>query len=555
MNKNPKGSANSKSKHLRRTTSSNKNKAELKKTIPKENKSQPTINNFVNTKPRQNESKATSSPKTESVKPSTLMFQTPENPQKEAKQRTPPSLEREPESKKQLLDNSTEPTGPKEMAGKGDTTLPENKIPNPKPQTTIKLTESEQRIVQALGEQLKPLKRSIDNVVEKMELHSIEMKSLRSENNILKAKIDVCDRTNKGLHERLKRVETRLLEKNIIIKGIRETPFEPQDTTWDKVVVELTEMMGGDRYEVRRRNAEDLSINNVQRVGRYKQMENRPVLVTFGLNSDVIYVLKNKKHLKPGIYLDREYTPEVDKDRRLLRPISRDAQKHSEFKGKSKLDGGDLVILGRRYNTTNLHALPAPLSGFNATSNSNDDTIGFFGELNPLSNFHHAPFTCNGTLYHCSEQYIQHTKAKYFEDEGIASSIMAATTAVECKYISKDIRGYDRDSWLGNAKILCTPGLLAKFEQNPLLSSTLLQTGDKTIIESSRDREWGTGIPLNDDRCLEREKWGSQGILGEILEEVRSTIKSKRGSQSDLTHATNSAETGMEIQQTSVIKV
>ena len=554
MNKIPKGSANSKSKHPRRTTT-NKSKAEPKKSNPKENKGQPSINNFVNTKPRHNESKSTNLTKTESVKQSKLMFQTPENPQKEAKQRTPPSLEREPESKKQLLDNSTELTEPKEMAGKGETTLPENKIPSPKPQTTIKLTESEQRIVQALGEQLKPLKRSIDNVIDKLELHSTEMKSLRSENNILKAKIGVCDRINKGLHERLKRVETRMLEKNIIIKGIRETPFEPQDTTWDKVVVELTEMMGGDRYEVRRRNAEDLSINNVQRVGRYKQMENRPVLVTFGLNSDVIYVLKNKKHLKPGIYLDREYTPEVDKDRRLLRPILRDAQKHSEFKGKSKLDGGDLVILGRRYNTTNLHALPAPLSGFNATSNSNDDIIGFFGELNPLSNFHHAPFTCNGSLYHCSEQYIQHTKAKYFEDEGTASSIMAATTAAECKQISKDIRGYDRDSWLGNAKILCTPGILAKFEQNPLLSTTLLQTGDKTIIESSRDREWGTGIPLNDDRCLEREKWGSQGILGEILEEIRSTIKNNRGSQSGVTNPTNTAETEMEIQQNSSIKV
>ena len=97
MNKNPKGSANSKSKHPRRTTSINKSKAEVKKSNLKENKCQPSINSFVNTKPRQNDSKATSSLKTESVKPSKLMFQTPENPQKEAKQRTPPSLEREPE--------------------------------------------------------------------------------------------------------------------------------------------------------------------------------------------------------------------------------------------------------------------------------------------------------------------------------------------------------------------------------------------------------------------------------------------------------------------------
>ena len=245
MNKNPKGSANGKTKHPKRTTNTNKSKSEPKKSNPKEDKRQPSINNFVNLKTKHNQSKPSSVLETESVKPSKLMFQTPENPQKEAKQRTPPSLEREPESKKQLLDSSPEPIKPQEMAGKGDTTLPEDKIPNPKPQTNIKLTKSEQRIVQALGEQLKPLKRSIDNVIDKLELHSTEMKSLRSENNILKAKLGVCDGTNKGLHERLKRVETRMLEKNIIIKGIHENPFEPLDTTWEKVVVELTEMMGG----------------------------------------------------------------------------------------------------------------------------------------------------------------------------------------------------------------------------------------------------------------------------------------------------------------------
>ena len=415
MNKNPKGSASAKEKHPKKTLA--KTKSNSKKSTPIVH--QPLINKFVKTKSKTktkiNQSIETPVTETESVKQNTLMYQTPEKSQSEvetpslpsAKQRTPPSLEREPKSKKQLLDNSQNNNKTQEMAGKEDiTTLPAGASPQPQPQINVKLTESEERIVQALGEQLKPLKRSIDSVIEKLESHSTEMKSLRSENNILKAKLGVSERTNKNLHERLKRVETRMLEKNITIKGIRENPFEPLDTTWEKVIIELTEMMSGDRYETRRRHAEDLSINNVQRIGRYKQMENRPILVSFGLSSDVNYVLKHKKNLNPGIFLDREYTPEVEKERRLLRPILRDAQKHSEFKGKSKLDGGDLVILGRRYNTTNLHALPVPLSGFNATSNSNDDIIGFFGELNPLSNFHPAPFVCKGVLYHSSEQYI-----------------------------------------------------------------------------------------------------------------------------------------------------
>ena len=143
------------------------------------------------------------------------------------------------------------------------------------------------------------------------------------------------------------------------------------------------------------------------------------------------------------------------------------------------LDGGDLVILRKRYNLTNLHTLLPPLSGFHATSSIKDNIIGFFGDLNPLSNFHPAPFTLKNQSFHSSEQFIQYTKAKFFEDELSSNNILA------CKQLARDIRGYSRESWLGHAKELCKPGLLAKFEQNLLL---LLNTGNATLIESLRQR-------------------------------------------------------------------
>ena len=55
----------------------------------------------------------------------------------------------------------------------------------------------------------------------------------------------------------------------------------------------------------------------------------------------------------------------------------------------------------------------------------------------------------------------------------------------------------------------------------------LLNTGDLKLIESSKDRNWGTGIPIHDDRCLLQEHWAHQGILGEILEEIRTSLKNK----------------------------
>ena len=52
-------------------------------------------------------------------------------------------------------------------------------------------------------------------------------------------------------------------------------------------------------------------------------------------------------------------------------------------------------------------------------------------------------------------------------------------------------------------------------------------TGDKQIIESAKDKFWGTGIPLQDDDCLNPRKWLSRGpgIMGEILTEIREELQ------------------------------
>ena len=40
-------------------------------------------------------------------------------------------------------------------------------------------------------------------------------------------------------------------------------------------------------------------------------------------------------------------------------------------------------------------------------------------------------------------------------------------------------------------------------------------------MECSKDRLWGTGVPLTQDDCLNRDRWISPGIMGKILEDIR----------------------------------
>ena len=442
-----------------------------------------------------------------------------------AKNRTPPSLEREPEPKKPNLTNLK----PLNMEPEAGTPQPTPIPPHPPtPATHYDLQQMELRIIAAMGDVKTTIKTDIANINTKMDRHADEMVTLRNQNNMLRVKVSKVEKTNRELNHRLCKLENKLLEKNLVIRGVKEVKWEHNNTTWQKVIAELSETVVGDHFSERIAGAEKFSISSVQRLGPRSDMVNRPIRICLNLREDAEYLVKNRKFLKKGIYLDYEYTEEVERERRLLRPLLRAARDIDEFKGKCRLEGGELVIKSKRYNSQTLHTLPAPLTVFKATSKTtvNGDVTGFFGELNPLSNFHQAPFTLNNINFHSSEQYIQYVKAQLFKDNQTSTAILASETAFESKQLARDIVGYNRDEWLAKASELSKPGIMEKFRQNPVLCTILANTGNSKLVESSKDRDWGTGIPLNDDRCLLPDCWANQqqGILGILLEEIRSEL-------------------------------
>ena len=166
--------------------------------------------------------------------------------------------------------------------------------------------------------------------------------------------------------------------------------------------------------------------------------------------------------------------------------------------------------------------LPAKLGPAEVTSISDEHSIGFFGELNPFSNFHPCCFSLDGIDYHSTEQYIQMKKAEFFRDEVAKECILHCEDAMDSKDISKDITNFNKQEWSKAAEELCLPGIRAKFFQNPGLMAALLNTGNKNLVESSYDDLWGIGIPLSDQSALDETQWKSIGLLGKMLMIVRS---------------------------------
>ena len=154
-------------------------------------------------------------------------------------------------------------------------------------------------------------------------------------------------------------------------------------------------------------------------------------------------LLENKSYLLRGVFIDREYTKEVEDNRRLLKPILRLAKHIPKYQGKCKLDEDTLIILGMKYTVNTMHLLPPDLSGFCVSSRSSKETLGFFGELNPLSNFHPWKFAVEEQEYHCTEQLIQRQKAMHFGDSTTAKRILASASAFECQQLGKEVHGYN----------------------------------------------------------------------------------------------------------------
>ena len=146
------------------------------------------------------------------------------------------------------------------------------------------------------------------------------------------------------------------------------------------------------------------------------------------------------------------------------------------------------MIKGKHYSRDNINELPDDISEYKITCKEDGSTVVFFGELNPLSNFHRSSFIVDNHWFHSTEQFIQLKKAEYFSDRQTALKILASDSAIECKQLAWNIKNFDITRWNEVVEDECYEGILEKFSQNPSLNKVLQSTGNKTIAESCYDR-------------------------------------------------------------------
>ena len=280
------------------------------------------------------------------------------------------------------------------------------------------------------------------------------MNRLKEENIILTERVKRVEELNESLSKRVCALEDRILQNNIIIHGIQEGPWETEEIRQEKLYYAFSDTVLGRTIEERMDTARTMYITSSKRIGKFRQMSSRPISVEMLYKSDAEYLLRNRRHFSEGIFIDREYSKETEAARKILRPYLKAARKIPTYQRKCRLEGDTLVLKGLSYTVKTLHKLPDELSASNISSTSDENTFGFFGSINPLSNFYPTKYEFEGNVFHSSEQYIQYTKAKYFGDDECAKNILSTNSALECKEAARGITGFDYTRWEEQAKKL-----------------------------------------------------------------------------------------------------
>ena len=139
-----------------------------------------------------------------------------------------------------------------------------------------------------------------------------------------------------------------------------------------------------------------------------------------------------------------------------------------------------------------------------------------------------SEFTIDGIKFSHAEQYMMYKKAMLFSDTETANKVLAAASPREQKALGRTVSNFNKDLWEQNCKQYVYDANYAKFTQNFMLLTGLMDTGDTELVEASpEDKIWGIGLGEEDSRAQNKETWQGTNWLGETLTKLREDLKTK----------------------------
>lgn len=145
-----------------------------------------------------------------------------------------------------------------------------------------------------------------------------------------------------------------------------------------------------------------------------------------------------------------------------------------------------------------------------------------------LSQWWYSPFTIGGVEYRTAEHWMMAEKARLFANHNLRQRITDCSSPGEAKALGRMVEDFDEETWTIHRQAIVLEGSIQKFSQNPYLSTFLLNTGDRVLVEASPvDPIWGIGLSADDPRAAAPAKWQGLNLLGFVLMETRDALHNR----------------------------
>ena len=153
-----------------------------------------------------------------------------------------------------------------------------------------------------------------------------------------------------------------------------------------------------------------------------------------------------------------------------------------------------------------------------------DDVINIRSPKSVLSNF----YPCNMKIFEqdfrSSEHAYQWRFLKYLELDDLANEVLAARSPADAKEIAWRVPLELHKGWHSMKRTVMKQILHAKADYCPLFKSTLMDSGNKNLVESTQDLFWASGLSPHDSSTTHPAFYPGGNQLGRVLESIRTEL-------------------------------
>ena len=401
--------------------------------------------------------------------------------------------------------------------------------------------KEENKEIEAEGRRDEP-KPTDHSLRQSLEYTQAELDDMKEENEHLKQvmrELEVEMQRNayaiNKLESKQERIDAATKKKHLLVEGLNERRDGQEDV--HETIAELLAEMG---------LSQRMDYDQAYRIGKYTGKRPRTLFISFLRQDARDYVFAQRTTLRHSrsfhdVWLTEDVTPTTRRSQSILRQVAKEAKTTG---ARSATTLFSVTIDKQRYEQGNLDTLPEDLSLENIkTKQIGENMIAYHSEHAPFSNLYPCEIQVANKEFNTVEQVLQYKRARHHKRYDIANKIFLSRDVYEIRQLGKSA-GTDKE-WKEKEPEIMYAAMLRKFGQNQGLRQKLLETGDKTLVEATPDKHWGSGLALNSS-AMKRGEYPGENHQGKLLMKVREALRkevtSNKGNQAaNQAEAANSA--------------